>query len=293
MAGIGWLRSAVNLGRHNPAAIFGGAALMLAALFAVVLAMAALQLMLQPGMTGMMVLSVATMVVVLVLVSMLMAGYLRLIDAVEHGRPARARDVFGGFGDTTGSLRIIGFVLLLALLQNLLLVLMLSVFAGDVVTWYAQTMQSGLAGTQAAPQAAVLPDGIGIAAALMFVIILPMYAVQSIGLGQIALRGRGVFGALADGAAGAVKNVAPLLLFALACVIAVVVLSLGLMLVALLVGVLAKLAGAWLAFALGIPLYIGLLLAIYVVMFGVMYHLWRDVCGDGDVVELPAGALTA
>jgi hypothetical protein len=31
-----------------------------------------------------------------------------------------------------------------------------------------------------------------------------------------------------------------------------------------------------------VPLYIGLLLSIYVVMFGVMYYLWRDVCGGND-----------
>ena len=45
---------------------------------------------------------------------------------------------------------------------------------------------------------------------------------------------------------------------------------------------LAKIAGVWLAVVLGVPLYIAALLAMYVVMFGVMYSLWRDVIGDGE-----------
>ena len=36
----------------------------------------------------------------------------------------------------------------------------------------------------------------------------------------------------------------------------------------------------------------GFLLAMVVVAFGVMYHCWRDICGD-DVAEVPADALTA
>ena len=36
-AGIGWLKNAVNLGRDNPKAIFGGAALMVLVLVAMVL----------------------------------------------------------------------------------------------------------------------------------------------------------------------------------------------------------------------------------------------------------------
>jgi ACR3 family arsenite efflux pump ArsB len=29
-----------------------------------------------------------------------------------------------------------------------------------------------------------------------------------------------------------------------------------------------------------IPLYIALMLVMYPIMFGVMYHFWRDVCGQ-------------
>jgi hypothetical protein len=53
--------------------------------------------------------------------------------------------------------------------------------------------------------------------------------------------------------------------------------------VALLAGLLALIGGLvheTLAVILLMPVYIGMLLVMYVVMFGVMYFMWRDVCGD-------------
>ena len=36
------------------------------------------------------------------------------------------------------------------------------------------------------------------------------------------------------------------------------------------------------------PVYLALLVAIYVIAFGVMYYMWRDICGDAAPV--PAGS---
>ena len=52
----------------------------------------------------------------------------------------------------------------------------------------------------------------------------------------------------------------------------------GLMLV-LVAGILGLLHPV-LAVAVFLPLYMVFVLVLYVVMFGVMYHLWRDVAGD-------------
>ena len=127
-----------------------------------------------------------------------------------------------------------------------------------------------------------LPDGFGIAFIVVLVISLFGYAVQAIGLGQIALRRSSVGSALADGVSGAAKNLLPLLVLALVVVVACIVLALAIGLLAMLIGVLAKIAGVWLAVVLGVPLYIAAVVAMYVVMFGVMYSLWRDVSGDGE-----------
>ena len=295
MAGIGWLKNAINLGRNNPKAVFGGAALLvitvLAVAFGAGLLQAAAVAMLGANMTTMAVSMLLLTLVMLVLISMLIVGFLRLVDAVENGSPARALDVFAGFGDLATSLRTIGLLVVLGIIQNVLLFGLLAVFAGGVIDWYAQVLQASMAG--APPPMAALPEGLGIATLLMVVIGVVMYGVQAIGLCQIALRDRGILAALGDGFAGAFKNLLPLLVFTIAAIVAMLLVGVVVLLLATLVGVLAKIAGAWLAVVLGVPLYLLGMLAMYVVMLGAMYHLWRDVCGGSDAVAAPGDALTA
>ena len=284
-AGIGWLKQAVNLGRNNPKAVFGGAALLLVAVLGLAIGLSVLvgllQAALKPGPGGSMALALVIMVPILLLLAALMVGYLRLIDAVENGRAARASDVFGAFRDTGTSVRAIGFVVLLAVAQNLLIFALIGVFAKGIGSWYLQNMQASMAGATQAPMSS-LPDGFGIAFVVVLVISLFGYAVQAIGLGQIALRRSSIGSALVDGVSGAAKNLLPLLVLAVVVVVAGIVLLLAVGLLAMLVGVLAKVAGTWLAVVLGVPLYLAALVAMYVVMFGVMYSLWRDVSGDGE-----------
>ncbi|WP_147652997.1 hypothetical protein [Vulcaniibacterium gelatinicum] len=282
-AGIGWLKQALNLGRHNPAAIFGGAALLLATLLAAVLALGLLtggvQLALKPGPGLALAMMLVTVLALLLVLAALMVGYMRLLDAVESGRAARATDVFGGFRDAGASARAIGFVLLLALVQNLLIAGLVGWLAPDFLAWYAENLRASMQGVSQPPPTS-LPAGFGLAFAVVLVIGLFGFAVQAVGLGQIALRGRGLGGALADGVAGAAKNLLPLLVFLVVMVAALLVLSVALVLVMLVIGLLAKAAGAWLGIVLGLPLYLAAMLVAYVVMFGVMYFLWRDVCGQ-------------
>lgn len=294
-AGLDWLKNAGNLGRQNPKAVFGGVALLFVATLVVALVMTFVQGLLVAALgnnVGVLLGSSLLMgLVVVVVLAGLMAGFLRLIDAVEHGRPASATDVFGGFGAGVG-LRTIGLLLLVAVVQNLLMGALLWMFAGDAVAWYMDVMQASAAGAPP-PVAAGLPDGFGLAMALMMVVGMLFYAVQAIGLCQIALRGRGVFGALADGIAGTAKNLLPLLVLAIVLVVAVVALGVVAVLLGMLVGVLGKLVGMWLAVVLAVPLYIAAMLVLYTVMFGLMYYLWRDVCGDGSGPAPAGDALTA
>ena len=295
MAGFDWLKNGINLGRTNPKAVFGGAALLLvgviAATFAGGLLAGVLLAMLGSGITGMAVAFLVVALPVLVVMGMLMVGYLRLVAAVESGRPAGAFDVFGGFTDRATSLRVIGFVLLLQLAQYALMIGLLSAFAGDVIEWYMQLIQASATG--ATPDLAGMPEGLGIAYLVMGVLGLVFFGIQSVGLYQIVLRGRGVFNALGDGFAGTFKNLLPLLVLMVAYVVALIVVVIAAVLLVLLVGLLAKLVGAWLGLVIGAVLYVAFLLACCVVAFGVMYHLWRDVCSGDDLAAVPADALTA
>ncbi len=116
--------------------------------------------------------------------------------------------------------------------------------------------------------------------ALLTVFALFMIGFNSIGLGQIALRRRGVFNAIGDGLLGALKNLLPLLVLAASLVLAWLAVTIVLVIAAILLALFGRLVGAWLMFAVIIPVYIALLLVVFAIMFGVMYHLWRDVCGD-------------
>jgi hypothetical protein len=62
--------------------------------------------------------------------------------------------------------------------------------------------------------------------------------------------------------------------------------AMGLLLV--LVGLLGKLVGNWLLVLVGVPLYIVFVVGLMVVMFGVMYFMWRDICGGGAPVAAPS-----
>ncbi len=282
-AGWRWLMQGINLGRNNPKAIFGGAALLLASVLVLAIGLSLLvgllQVALKPGFGGSMALGLLLMVPILLVMAGLMVGYLRLIDAVEGDRPANATDVFSAFGDLPTSLRAILFVLLLTIVQNALVFGLIALLAADVGSWYMQNLQASMAGAGQPPMTA-LPNGFGIAFAVVLLISLFGYAVQAIGLGQIALRRRSVAGAFADGVGGAAKNLLPLLVLVLLTIAAGLVLALLAFLLVMLIGVLAKIAGVWLGIVLGVPLYIVTILVVYVVMFGVMYSLWRDVCGE-------------
>ncbi|MGQ4660677.1 hypothetical protein [Lysobacter sp. F6437] len=296
MAGFDWLKNGINLGRNNPKAVFGGAALLMVCVIAVVMVAALLAGVLVAalgnGIAAVVLSSLVIILPVFAVMGMLMVGYLRLVAAVESGQPAAAFDVFGGFSDMATSMRAIGFVVLLSILQNLLVIGLLALFAGGVIEWYMQAIQASADGTTPTTMLASMPEGLGIAYLIMGVLGLVFFGIQAVGLCQIVLRGRGVFGAFGDGFAGAFKNLLPLLVLFVAYVVAVVVVAVAAILLVLLVGLLAKLVGAWFGIVLGGILYLAFLLACCVVAFGVMYHLWGDVCGGSDVVAAPGDALT-
>lgn len=275
-----WLKRAFDLGRINPKAIFGGAALLLAVLLLVTLGGSVLMAMVAVMKPAGAIAVLASMLftgALMALMAVLFVGYLRLLDAVEQGRDANVMTVFSGVGDRATTLRAIGFMLVLMLVQNLLLFGLVALLAPEFGSWY---LKVAVAGAGQTPPTA-LPSGFGTALALLSVIGMFSFAVQAIGLGQIALRGRSVGAALTDGLLGAARNLLPLLVLFVLMFLATVVLFIVAGVLILVVGLLAKLVGAWLLVLIGIPLYVAFMVGLMVVMFGVMYYLWRDVCDDG------------
>lgn len=302
MAGIGWLKNGFNLGRRNPGALFGGAALLMVAvigLAAVVGLLAGVTTaILGNSFTAVMVGLLVVTLPVVALLGMLVVGYMRLVDAVGSGRSARAVDVFAGFSDLPTSMRAIGLLLLVVIIQNLLLLGLLYVLAGDFLQWYAQVLQASANGADPSAAMEQLPTGVGMAYLVMGLVGTLFFGVQAAGLGQVVLGGRGVLAGLGDGFTAAFKNLLPLLMLFLASILAMVVfmvvVAIGVLIVGLVIVVVSLLlqdvAGMWLALVIGVPLYLAFLLATVVVSFGVMYHLWRDVCGSESAPLEPLNA---
>jgi hypothetical protein len=104
---------------------------------------------------------------------------------------------------------------------------------------------------------------------------------------QVVMPGRCLGRALFVGVAGTLKNVLPILLLAMVVFAGFLAFALALAMVISLLGMVGGLVHPALAVLLAAPVYLGGLLMLYVVMFGVMYFMWRDVCGEA--APLPPG----
>lgn len=281
LAGLDWLKRGINLGRNNPKAVFGGAALLSVVALLPSVLQALVQFVVQPGEGGMLAIMALSTLLSIVLMPPLIGGYLRLIDAAEHGRPVSAGAVLAPFRSGGDAGRLIGFGLLLTLVYLALAFAVIALAGKGILDWYLQVLELTRNGQAAgAGTMPPLPEGLGTAMALGSLVAIFLSGVYAIGFGQVALGGRGIGAGLADGVLGTVKNLLPLLLLAVLSIVLLIVVMLVLGLVVGLLMVIGGLVHPVLGAALALPVYFAFLLAIYVVMFGVMYYLWRDVAGQ-------------
>jgi hypothetical protein len=291
-AGFGWLKNGFSVGFRHPKPLLGGAAFLVIACLLPALITLPMQIHVAtagtpPNPTTYLGIMAISMLISLLLVP-LQAGYLQLVDAAERGLPARALDIFNPYRRGE-ALRLIGYGLAVIVVYVAIIGLIFVVTTGGgTADWYIQAL-AAQANHQPSP---TLPNGFGIAIALFLVLWLLIMGFLAISLGQVALGHRNVFGAISDGLTGAVKNVLPLLVFGVSALLTAIGLVIAFAIVDVLVVLLGKLVGAWLVLVLLTPVYITLLMGMFIVMFGTIYHLWRDVCGS-DIVPDMAEAIAA
>lgn len=287
--GWGWLQQAINLGRHNPRAVFGAAALMAVVALLPSVLQIVLQLVFKESPTAIVAVMAITTLLSMVVTALLIGGLLRVIHAAENGQPTHATAIFDTFRDSEVRGRLIGFGVLMMGIYLGVFIAVISLFGQDFMRWYwelitsAQAMQAA-GGAAAPPNLADMPEGLGRIMAIGSLFALFMGGVYAIGFGQVALGGRRVGDAFVDGLRGTVKNVMPIVVLAVLSVIGMFVLVFGVGLVAVIVTLVAGMVSKALAVALLIPIYFALILLMYVVMFGVMYFIWRDICTDASPV---------
>lgn len=283
-AGWRWLMQGINLGRNDPKALFGAAAFLLGAALVPTLLQVALEVGFE--LTGEAVaatLLALTLLYSLLVMPPLMGGLLRVIDAVENGRPTRATAIFDAFRTGGGARRMVLLALVMFAILAALLAVIVWAFGDGVVDWYfkaAAALQSAAPGKP--PSLPPLPSGFGTVLALVVLVGLFFQGAQAISLGQVALTRRSVGGALADGFRGALKNLLPLVVLMVAAFIGMVLAAIVFGLLVTLLTAVGQIIHPALGIALAAPVNFAFLLMVYVVVFGVMYHLWRDVAGGID-----------
>lgn len=290
-AGWGWLTNGFSAGYRHPKPLLGGAALLMVVCLLPTLVTLPMQFHAigtgTPQSPAAIVWIMALSMLFGLLIVPLYAGYLQVVDAAERGLPARALDIFNPYRKAE-AWRLIGYGLVIMVIYVAVVAIVIAVTGGGIASWYMQVLTAQTA-HQPPP---ALPQGFGTAVALFMVFGLFMMGFYAISFGQVALRQRGVFGAIGDGVVGALKNALPLLVFAVSALLAWIVVAIAFALVAFLLAMLGKLVGTWLIAVLVIPLYIAMVLTMFTVMFAVMYHLWRDVCGDDIVTGMTSAATT-
>ncbi|MGY3039164.1 hypothetical protein ACVWWQ_000751 [Rhodanobacter sp. TND4EL1] len=291
LAGFGWLKRGISVAFRHPKSLFGGSAILALACF--LPSLISLPLQLNALRTGT-PLSPATSIWIMaismlfgLLLIPLYAGYLQMIDAAERELPSRARDIFKPYRQGE-ALRLIGFGLAVLVIYVALIGIIILATGSGIASWYMQAL-AAQANHQPPPG---LPSGFGVVMALCMVFGLFMMGFYAISFGQVALGRRSVPGAIGDGVKGALKNLLPLIVFAVSLILVWIAVAIGFAIVAIALSLLGKLIGAWVVLVLLVPLYIALLLVMFAVMFGVMYYLWRDVCDD-DTVPGMAPAIAA
>ena len=289
MAGFRWLMNAINLGRNNPKAVFGAAALSMLLMLVPSLLTVPLQ-MTGTQSAGRMATVIAISMLFGLLLAPLYGGLLSIIDAAERGRPARATDVFAPYRAGGGAVRMIGFALGMLVVYAAIVAIVLGVVGTGIIHWYTEVLAAQAAKSTTMP---ALPAGFGTAVALFAVFWLLVMGVYAVGFGQVALAGRSPLAALKDGFVGSIKNLLPLLMLVVGLFVAWIAVALAVIVLVGIAALLAKLVGAWVLFVVAVPVYIALILALYVVMFGVMYFMWRDICGGSDMSAETVGAMAA
>lgn len=285
-----WFMKALDGGRRHPQAVFGGFGLLLLVAMAPSLLQAFAEYVMKLAPAALAAVYGLVMLFNLVVMPPLMGGALRLLHRAEGGHPVVASDVFDGFRDRDLALRMIGTALLCLLAFLLVFGLLFLLMPGKafVIELFARSMATPPGGQ---PDMAGLPEASPwLLLWLPAAIFIACFATHGymLAYAQAALGGRTALDATVTGFAALVRHSLPFLAFTVA---ALTVGSVLLLIVALVIGVvvgLLAMASPALAMLLVLPVYLGLLLMMYVVMFGFYDHAWRDIFGDGPAAPLDA-----
>lgn len=294
--GLQWILEGLNVGRSHPGPVLG------ASLIAVLITSipSVLQLVVQAAMplnTALLAgLGVLGLLMTFFILPVLNGGLLSVIDRAERNAAPRAMGVFELFAMPGRALALVGCSVLTTLALLAVVALLAELLAPGLLTWYGSLLAVAAGGTVDPAAVAALgepPAGMlrfGIVAAIISAV---WFCINAIALTQIALRGRALFAAIADGVSGTFRNALPLLVFVLVMVAGGTALMFAIALVLGLLGGIVAAINPVIGGVVVAILLLGLLVLMYAVMYGITYRLWRDICADDTLPPADSGATVA
>ncbi len=275
-APFGWLMKAVDVGRKNPRALFGGfALLLLVGLVPGVIQMAG-QAMFPASPGVVMTIYALSLLLSLVLGPPMVGSAFVLMHACERGQPAGATDIFDGFRDRSFAVRMWLTALLMLVIYLGVFVLLYFVMPGKEFFGELMIRSAGLAPGQQPDLTGMpaFPPSFLLWMLLAGLVVLVLSNAYMLAFARAALNARGALAATLDGFVSTFKNILPFLAIA---IVLTVVGTVAIVILALVAGIglgLLMAISPVLAVIVGVPIYVGLMLLVYAVAFGYYYHAW-------------------
>lgn len=280
-----WLMKAIDVGRRNPRALFGGFAIVVLVSLVPTVVQMVLQALLADSPTLMWSLYGLVMLASVLAMPPLTGAAIRLLHACESGQPAAALDVFNGYRDGAFALRMVLTSLLLFAFYLVLMGLLFALMPAKeaMVEFFTIAMatppggQPDMSGLDFDPSS--LPWLFLWMVGAMAAIFTAMH-VQLLATTHAALSGQGPLHALLSGITGTLRNVVPLTAFTLSMLVIGFVAVFLLVLVLGLLAVVLAMVSPVLAGVVLLPVYLASILVLVIVLYGFYYHAWREVFGE-------------
>ena len=276
-----WIDGAFALLRKNPRTILGACALLLLVILALAILQQVVLLALHSAnpSTGLAVMLVFMLVNSVVIPPML-GGLFRLLQACDRGVQVRATSIFDIYREQNTASRMISIALISVVLYAVVL------YVANVVIGDGYLVELGkailLAQPGKPPILPAAPNGLLLWVVVFTFVLVVMATAYNLAMTQAAMTSRSPLTCIADGFSATMRNLAAFLAFYLVMSVVLVVVVLVMALVVGLIAVLLGLISKALAFLVIFPIYMGLILLMYAVVFGVNYLAWRDTLGEDD-----------
>ncbi|MEO8743350.1 MAG: hypothetical protein ABI365_09185 [Lysobacteraceae bacterium] len=276
-----WIDGAFALLRRNPRTILGACALLLLVILVPAILQQVVLLALRPmNSSKELAVMLVFMLVNSVVIPPALGGLFRLLQACDRGMQVRATFIFDVYHEQGAASRMISIALISVVLYAAVLFVANAVIGDGYLVDLVKAVLSAQPGKP--PILPAAPNGLLLWVVVFTFVLVVMATAYNLAMTQAAMTPRSPLTCIADGFSATLRNLAAFLGFYLVMSVVVLVVLLIVALAIGLIAVMLGLASKALAFLVVFVIYMGLMLLMYAIVFGVNYLAWRDTLGEGD-----------